>query len=242
MYIYVSENADNDRARLIAERINGEVVYENPETDDVYLCLNENGLWLTDGVISMNGDFERLEKRIRKSNLQNEILVKAARFKGVSKGFSLADATAGMGEDSFVLASAGFNVTMFERDRVIASLLEDALLRASKNPLLAPITERMKLIIGDSTEELCKLNGTDVILLDPMFPERQKSSLVKKKFQLLHRIEPPCTDEKQLLEGAINAKPKKIVIKRPVKSPYLAEAVPSYSIKGDSIRADVILI
>ena len=41
------------------------------------------------------------------------------------------DATAGLGEDSLLLAAAGFEVTLCEADPVIAVLLEDALTRAA---------------------------------------------------------------------------------------------------------------
>jgi 16S rRNA (guanine1516-N2)-methyltransferase len=81
-----------------------------------------------------------------------------------------------------------------------------------------------------------------VILLDPMFPERQKSALVKKKFQLLQQLECPCTDEEELLQAAINAKPRKIIIKRPAKGPFLANRKPDYSISGKAIRYDCIVI
>ena len=41
----------------------------------------------------------------------------------------------------------------------------------------------------------------DVILLDPMFPERRKSALIKKKFQLLQKLERPCADGEELLSA-----------------------------------------
>jgi 16S rRNA (guanine1516-N2)-methyltransferase len=71
-----------------------------------------------------------------------------------------------------------------------------------------------------------------------MFPARQKSGLIKKKFQLLQQLEQPCTDEVELLNVALEAKPRKIVIKRPAKGPYLAEIKPHYSISGKAIRYD----
>ncbi|MFR7797411.1 MAG: class I SAM-dependent methyltransferase [Collinsella sp.] len=41
------------------------------------------------------------------------------------------DATAGFGEDSLLLAAAGFTVDLYEQDCVIAALLKDALDRAA---------------------------------------------------------------------------------------------------------------
>ena len=75
-----------------------------------------------------------------------------------------------------------------------------------------------------------------------MFPGRTKSAAVKKKFQLLHRLEMPCQDEKALLDAALGARPRKIVIKRPIKGPYLAGVKPSYELCGKAVRYDCIVI
>ena len=75
-----------------------------------------------------------------------------------------------------------------------------------------------------------------------MFPERTKSGLVKKKFQLLHRLEAPADDEEALLAAAIAARPQRIVIKRPLKGPYLAGRKPSYTLSGKKIRYDCIAL
>ena len=82
------------------------------------------------------------------------------------------------------------------------------------------------------------LKRPDVIYLDPMFPERQKSGLVKKKFQLIHYLEAPAENEEALMQAAIAARPLKIVVKRPAKGPYLAGLKPSYSLDGKAIRYD----
>ena len=71
----------------------------------------------------------------------------------------------------------------------------------------------------------------DVIYLDPMFPARQKSAAVKKKFQLLHHLEAPCANEEELLLAAIAANPRKVIIKRPIKGPLLAGIKQSCSLR-----------
>ena len=81
----------------------------------------------------------------------------------------------------------------------------------------------------------------DVIYLDPMFPERRKSAAVKKKFQLIHHLEAPCQNEGALLAAAISAGPRKVVVKRPAKGPYLASVKPSHSLAGKAVRYDVII-
>ena len=160
------------------------------------------------------------------------------------------DATAGFGEDSLLLAAAGYNVELYEYDPVIAALLRDALRRAAKSSddALRDAVSRMDLREGDSVSAMRAMAGSneppDIVLLDPMFPERRKSALVKKKFQLLQQLESPCegADEGELLEAAEATGPRRIIIKRPLKGPYLAGRRPGYSITGKAVRYDCIVI
>lgn len=229
----------------IREEINGEARKERQKENhkELYLRYDENGLALTDGNIQIRGDFSDMLPRLRYDNLTHELLVKAARMKDMDRGPDrhpvILDATAGMGQDSLLLAGGGFEVEMYEQNPVIAALLADSLQRAGKNPALTEIICRMHLHEGDSIEALKNLKfSPDVIYLDPMFPERQKSALVKKKFQLLHQLEVPCQDEEILLKAAVDARPFKVVVKRPLKGPNLAGMKPGYSLTGKAIRYD----
>lgn len=210
--------------------------------DGLFLTDDGSGLTLTDGKLVLRGDFTGLLPRLKKSNLQSEFLVKASKIKGIEHPVII-DATAGMGEDSMILAAAGFEVYLFEYDSVIAALLKDALDRAMEIPELKEAAGRMHFTEGNSIDNMSKLEiAPDVVLLDPMFPARQKSALVKRKFQLLQKLEKPCSDENELLEAALNVKPGRIVIKRPLKGPFLGGMKPSYSLTGKAIRYDCIVI
>lgn len=208
------------------------------------LRQTESGLVLTDGKLELRADFTHLLPRIKQGALQRELLVKAAKLKGVTEPVAI-DATAGLGEDSFLLAAAGFHVRLYECNPVIAALLRDALDRAAGDSLFAPIVARMEACQGDSLQALAAAAETgvapDLVYLDPMFPGRTKSAAVKKKFQLLHHLEQPCADERAMLDAALAAKPHKIVIKRPVKGPYLAGVKPSGSVAGKAVRYDVVV-
>ena len=240
MKILITDNQLNDEAARLSEKLNAPIVTIE-EPGEVYLFVSEKGLSLKSNGQEIYGDFSRLTKRLNKSNLLGETIVRAVKIKG-SDSVTVIDATAGLGEDSFLLAAAGNRVILFERDPVIAELLDDALRRASLDDKLSAIVERMTLIKGDSIREMKAYQGkADVVLLDPMFPEREKSSLVKKKFQLIHCLEEPCSDEQELLEAAKAVQPEKIVIKRPQKGPYLAGEKPNHSFDGKSIRYDVII-
>lgn len=201
------------------------------------------GLTLVGENMTLTPDFVDMLPRVRAGALARELLVRAAKVKIAAGAAPLAvDATAGLGEDSFLLAAAGFEVLLFERDPVIAALLSDALERARRAPATAEIAARMTLAGSDSTEGLCHLDrAPDVVYLDPMFPERRKSAAVKKKFQFLHHLERPCDDADALMDAALAAHPKKIVVKRPVKGPHLAGVKPGYSLAGKAVRYDVIV-
>ena len=205
------------------------------------LRRDAEGLALVGDGMVLRADFARLLPRLRPDRLGHELLVRAARLRGVEAPTAV-DATAGLGEDSLLLAAAGFSVTMFEKDPVIAALLRDALERAANEPQLAGIVARMTLVEGDSVAGLRELDfSPDVVFLDPMFPERTKSAAVKKKFQLLHHLERPCDNEEELLDAALAAHPRKVVIKRPPKGPRLAGAKPSHSLAGKAVRYDVLV-
>ena len=215
--------------------------------DGIELIRRTEGLTLVghDGL-ELRGDFARLLPRLRPSALRGELLVRAARVKGVPSP-RVVDATAGLGEDSFLLAAAGFTVTLYERDAVIAALLSDALERAQRDEDLCEIARRMTLVEGDGEAALRAMKASpetspDVVYLDPMFPERRKSAAVKKKLQLMQLLEQPCVDEREFLDAAFEASPRKIVVKRPAKGPHLADAKPSYALAGKAVRFDVYVL
>lgn len=255
--------AMNNRPKSLDEKALGNVSAADESTDAMpILAIDSDGISLIAGNQKIRGDFSKEIPRItNESRLNGELLIKAAKVKKRDHELTAIDATAGLGEDALLLAAYGYTVTMYERDPVIGLLLYDALRRAREIPELCDIVSRMTLKMEDSIvamqdfvnndnvpatvssqEEQDTITCPDIILLDPMFPKRKKSGLIKKKFQVLHYLEKPCTDETELLAAAKAAHPKKIIIKRPAKGPFLADEKPSYSIKGDSIRYDCITL
>lgn len=236
-------DADRRLVRFVTEQT-GLVPADPPEAqaDRLLLRADADGLALVKGGLCLRGDFSKALPRLRPNALNRELLVRAARPKRASGALTAVDATAGLGEDAILLAAAGFHVTLLERDPIIGVLLCDALCRGAEDPELAPIVGRMAPRIADSVAVLPRLDEPpDVVVLDPMFPTRQKSGLVKKKFQLLHDLERPCENEEELLRAAMACHPRKIVIKRPARGPCLAGQKPSYSIRGQTIRYDCIV-
>lgn len=152
------------------------------------------------------------------------------------------DATAGFGRDAFVLANLGCELTLVERNPLIATLLSDALIRALNNPDLIAIISRMKLVNQDSLGYLQQLKSDefpDVIYMDPMYPSREKTALVKKDMRLLHQLAGPDTDSEQLLTSARSIAKKRVVVKRPKAAPFIANQKPSTHIESKNTRYDV---
>ncbi len=245
LYVHADHKRFQTDAENLAKHLKIEMIgnIEDAEKEDLVLSFGKDGLSLNGGKLSMIADLSTMIPRVKEEMWKHELLVKAAKFKTQEGTMTAIDATAGLGEDSLLLAAAGYEVTLYEHDAVIAALLKDALRRAKKIPELKDIVYRMHVVEGDSIEAMNKMvDAVDVIYLDPMFPERQKSSLIKKKFQLLQKLERPCSDEADLLAAAMHAKPKRIIIKRPAKGPYIAGVKPAYSINGKSIRYDCIAL
>ncbi|MCR5216620.1 MAG: class I SAM-dependent methyltransferase [Lachnospiraceae bacterium] len=237
------KGVDLDRARRIAERFETQVTTTIPEdTSAMYFLMDKGGLSFVAGGQELRGDFTRLLSRVTGGHLQHEILLKAAKSSGMEEGMRAVDCTAGMGEDSFILAAGGYSVELFEHNPITATLLSDALIRAKNHGQLKEIARRMTLKEGDSKELLSQLSYVpDVIYLDPMFPEKKKSAETKKKLQILHQIENPCGDEEELIQKALLVGAKKIIIKRPPDGPYLAGITPSYSVTRKAVRFDCLI-
>ena len=181
-----------EKARALARKIGAPYLAEVPQ-EQLCLVVEDRGLSLKKGELSLQGDFTRMEKRLRQPNLSSELLVKAARIRD-GENPTAVDATAGLGEDALLLAAAGFRVTLMEKDPVIAALLSDALERAAGTPALAGAAGRMRLLEGDSLELLGSLPFVpDVIYLDPMCSRSGKrAGLSRRSFSSSIRWRSPA--------------------------------------------------
>ncbi|MFC4161111.1 class I SAM-dependent methyltransferase [Chitinimonas lacunae] len=153
------------------------------------------------------------------------------------------DATAGLGRDAFVLASLGCHLDLVERSPVAAALLEDGLARAAADAEVGPIVARMRLWHRDAASALADWHGErpEVIYLDPMFPEKNKSALSKKEMQAFQTVIGPDLDADALLAPARALANSRVAVKRPRHAPWLAGVEPGLVYQGDSVRYDVYL-
>ena len=194
-------------------------------------------------------DFDSAELRFRRRQaLAREYLIKAVGGRrprqhpdNLAGEGHIIDATAGLGQDAFILACAGWQVSLVEQSPVVHALLADGLQRAAEanDDSLQRVIARMTLFEPvDARQRLMELPPAEVIYLDPMFPEREKSARVKKNRFLLQRLHGDKGQGEGLLETALTLAAK-VVVKRPRLAPPLNGGVPSAHIPGKTSRFDI---
>ena len=171
-----------------------------------------------------------------------QLVAKAVGLQKTRRQLTLLDATAGLGQDAFVLAGLGCDVTLLERAPVVHALLQDGLQRAALVTELAPLLSRMTLL--PPTDAISFLNAAeepvaDVIHLDPMFPHRDKSAQVKKEMRVFRDLVGEDLDAPALLAAALRCARYRVVVKRPRKAPVIEGVAPTMAIEGKSSRYDV---
>ncbi|MGV6987404.1 class I SAM-dependent methyltransferase [Testudinibacter sp. P80/BLE/0925] len=166
-----------------------------------------------------------------------------AKAVGIKQGFlpTVIDATAGLGRDAFVLAAIGCQVRLIERHPVVFALLQDGLRRGYQNAEIGSwLQQNMRLLPINSLTALSPAaDSADVIYLDPMYPHKQKSALVKKEMRIFQHLVGADLDADQLLAPALQLAHKRVVVKRPDYAPFLAEQKPHFSQKTKNHRFDV---
>lgn len=152
------------------------------------------------------------------------------------------DATAGLGEDTWLMASMGCTVSACERNPITHALLSDGLRRAYETD--PDTADRVTLNQGDGVAGLNDLAASppaerpDVVYLDPMFPLGRKTA-ERKAMRVLRLISGDDPDASELLEAALRTATKRVVVKRPRLAPALPGPAPGVVHKGKSLRFDV---
>ncbi|MEE9492855.1 MAG: class I SAM-dependent methyltransferase [Gammaproteobacteria bacterium] len=230
------------RAQQLAEQLR--IPFAEPaETFELLLVVTQQRLELrqTHTNSSVYVDFVNgaLAHRRRFGGGRNQPLARAI---GMKPGFnpSIIDATAGLGRDAYILASLGCEVILCERSPILAVLLEDGLLRAANSRDTAAAAERMTLIKEDAINYL-KQSAVlpDSIYLDPMFPQKKSSALVKKDMQILQLLIGADMDSGQLFNAAMSQAGKRVVVKRPASAKPLDQTRPAGSVCSKKTRYDI---
>lgn len=185
----------------------------------------------SDGVIlSLDFTAGKARHRAKESGSGVQALTRALGVKAFNKQHgeppSIIDATGGLGQDAWALASTGCRLTIIERHPVVHALLADALMRAMADEVARRTAINMRLLMDEAVHALETLGteGTHAIYLDPMYPERRRTAASKKGMQFLHALlgPVPAKGSPTLLLKAVGSGVSRVVVKRPKNAPYLA--------------------
>ncbi len=177
--------------------------------------------------------------RLRFGGGRGQALPKAMGLRN-GKTPSIIDATAGLGRDSFLLASLGAQVTLIERSEKMHALLAEGMERAAREGgELQEIIGRMTLLHGDAKDLLPQLDG-EAILIDPMHPPRKTTALVKLELRQVREIVGADEDAADLVRAALDRARSRVVLKWPAKADPIEGIRPcSHQIRGKTTRYDV---
>lgn len=180
--------------------------------------------------------------RLRQGIGRREDLPRAIGF-GKGPVPHVVDATAGLGRDACVLAALGAEVTLIERSAEMHARLAEGLDRArAAGGEPAAIAARMTLLHGDARLLLPGL-APDVILVDPMHPDRKSSALVKQNLRMVRSLVGADADAGELMAVALAHARRRVVLKWPIKAaPLDGLRAPSHQIIGKTVRYDVFVL
>jgi 16S rRNA (guanine1516-N2)-methyltransferase len=220
-----------EQARQLAEQL--ELTIDNQASQRLLVTASKLVLKF-DNFSPLYANFSRATWQKRRVAGKKQGLVRACK---PGPGVQIIDTTAGWGRDAAVLASFGAKVLMLERHPVMARLLADALERQDEHSKKMLKLQLCHIDAVDYLQTLSRTNYPDVIYLDPMHPERQKSALAKKEMQVLHELIGRDEDALALLKLAKTKALKRVVVKWPQHvTPLLT---PTTSILGKTVRFDV---
>ena len=194
------------------------------------------------GAIAVNFVDGTMAHRRKFGGGRGEAVAKAVGIKGDYLP-TVIDATAGLGRDAFVLASIGCKVLLVERNPIVAALLEDGLARAYADPEIGSFMQERMILADERNISLldAEQQTADVVYLDPMYPHKQKSALVKKEMRVFQHLVGADLDSDDFFAPAKALARKRVVVKRPDYAPFLAEQKPDFSQTTKNHRFDVYL-
>ncbi|MDD3266868.1 MAG: class I SAM-dependent methyltransferase [Burkholderiales bacterium] len=239
----------NSELHNFADELANEIMPINLCTDDklfidsVNLYLKEDGLYIYSKEFKPLNLLEFYREFIakRRQLISRENLIQAinlTKLKSHVNELNALDLTGGLGRDSILLALAGFNVIVIERNKYLAIILRYLSIKFMDEV-------KINLIFTDSYEYMSHNQvNYDIIYFDPMF-EDSKKALSKKDMQLIDLL--ISNDDIKLNNinndvffKQITSYCNKLIVKRDNKQAHFFTLTkPTYQKLGKTIRFDV---
>ncbi len=247
--IVCSNLARQDQAKELARQTGLPLLNRESSDFDLQLCFDNDYVELFDTALNtgIHVDFVEgaLAHRQRFGGGRGQAIAKAIGLKHGNTP-SVLDITAGLARDAYMLASLGCKVTLVEQSAVLYTLVEDGIRRGLANEASADaLNNFMNLVYADSIpymQHMDKETKPDVIYIDPMYPERKKSALVKKDMQILQHLLGKDENAGLLLRTAVEHAGKRVVVKRPIHAETVGGIKPGTSISSKKTRYDVYIV
>jgi 16S rRNA (guanine1516-N2)-methyltransferase len=247
--IVCSDNARKQQAMELSALTGLPLLSEKSEDFELQLCFDDEYVELFDTGLNtgIHVDFVggALAHRQQFGGGRGQAIAKAIGLKHGNTP-SVLDITAGLARDAYILACLGCKVTLVEQSPVLYTLVDDGIRRGLANPASTDALKNfMDLVNADSIlymQHMDKETRPDVIYIDPMYPERKKSALVKKDMQILQRLLGEDENAEALFKTALECACKRVVIKRPIHAEAVGDIKPSTSINSKKTRYDVYLV
>tara|TARA_B100002019_G_C21182129_1_gene554267 strand:+ start:309 stop:1043 length:735 start_codon:yes stop_codon:yes gene_type:complete len=203
-----------------------------PPTSPHPLCIN-----ITHDTLELSSPTQDLDplrlsvldtkaQHLQKTLNAQQPLLKALGKDVLSNKGTVIDATAGFGQDSFIMCTYGLHVISIEQNPIVF-----AILNCLKNMLLKHNPAiRWQVIHGDSIHWLDHIqhkHQVKAIYLDPFFAKKQKS-LPKNRIQWLQSLASNDAPAPEVLfNQALQSPIAKIVVKRDLRAGYLCNRLPN---------------
>lgn len=191
---------------------------------DIELSWNQNGVichWYQDRKkpLQLSIDITKFVKQQRSYPAAKQGALNQALGR---KSKSIIDATGGWGGDALLFWSQGYDVTVLERNPLMALLLRDAMHRLATTEWAESIGRPVPRIISTDARDYFfamdtdSIKSIDCVYFDPMFPAKSKTSAgVNKRIQFLQYLVGADEDAERIVRTTLNKHLRRVVVKRP---------------------------
>lgn len=263
--VFHEQQLSMDEAEQLADSLGLVLVSQQQAAaiNDGFKLIYSAGLWrahLADGKTVITIDFanSKMLTRLKPNNLASEYVVRSVLGrKTVARTLTVLDATAGFGQDAFLLAAAGCQVTMIEQLPLLQFLLRQALaIDTQGNSEVREVLTRLQLQSGNSIDVMRNWQQArpDIVYLDPMYAQPEmgaaglkKSAAVKKNMAFLQLLSAGYAHQhgeadlygNGMLTVALTLALRKVIVKRAPNADWLDNIKPASSITGKAARFDI---